>query len=198
MLIDQFETAPIVSVTGPGMTDHPVVIACGVSVPSLGDSSDLSMSDLGDLKRKYSGLLIVFDRFRDLLLAADSSSHPEGEWSIREMLGHMVDTDREIWWPRIAAILENERPFLDSVDQKDLLERHNWNEQPVQTILAQFMQFRWNSAIRIKDLTLQDFARTGQHYEFGDITIANILQILIAHDAHYLAKIRRRVGLPEF
>lgn len=192
MLMDSYEVPTLT--TGA----RPLLVACGVVVPHLSAPSELSMTELAELKRKYSGLLIVFDRFRDHLLSADSAGSPVGEWSNREILGHMVDTDRQIWWPRITALLENDRPFLQSLDPEELLAEHGWSEQPIANILAQFMQFRWNCAIRIKDLTLQDFARTGEHYEFGEISVANILEILIAHDAHYLAALRRRLGMPEF
>jgi hypothetical protein len=193
MLTEHFEFALLAGVLGP------FAVACGVTVPTFSDSSELSIVELAELRRKYSGLLIVFNRFRDRLIASDSWSDPaEDEWSIREILGHLVDTDKQIWWPRIGLMLESERPHLQSVDQVSLLTRNRWNEQPVERILAQFMQFRWNCAIRIKDLTLQDFARTGIHYEFGEISVANILEVLIAHDAHYLGKLRARLEIPEF
>jgi hypothetical protein len=193
MLIDSYEVQSLTSVVGPFAT------ACGVSIPSFTTSTDITAEELAELKRKYSGLLIVFDRFRDHLIASDSMLHPSTtEWSIREILGHMVDTDRNIWWPRIDRILAEDRPYLSSVDQLGLIDEHNWNDQPVERILAQFMQFRWNSAIKARDLTLEDVSRTGEHYEFGPISVSNILELLVAHDAHFLSKLRHRLGIPEF
>lgn len=189
MLIENFEPTPFTEVIGPFAT------ACGVSVPVFDPAVSLTDRELADLRRKYSGSLIAFDRLRDrlndplALLRTD-----EGGWSIREILGHMVDTDREIWWPRIETMLRYDEPFLESVDQGKLIDEQGWNDQSVEHILAQFMQFRWSAALQMNGLTDQDIRRKGRHYELGEMTVANVLQILVAHDAHFLAKLNALLG----
>jgi hypothetical protein len=160
-------------------------------IAEIGESiHPLSMNDLAGLKREYSSHIIHLDRLRPSLISADVLYHPDdGSWSIKEILGHLIDTDREIWWPRIDAAIAQDHPDFVTIDQKEIVKRNRWQSLEIGEILAQLMRVRWNYSMRMNMLAPECFERTGQHLALGSLSVLQILQILVAHDAHYLDKV---------
>jgi hypothetical protein len=140
--------------------------------------SQVSLAELEELKRSYASLIIQLDRLRPKLAAADALSlSAEGGWSVKEILGHIIDTDRDVWWPRINAILE----------------RKNWCSLPIEDIFAQLMRTRWEFAMKLQDLAAPDFEKTGEYPSLGEVSLFRILQFLVENDARYLENIRSLV-----
>ncbi len=74
---------------------------------------DISLEEVEELKRAYASLIIQLDRLRPKLAAADALAlRGESGCSVKEILGKLIDTDREIWWPPITAILERKKWHL--------------------------------------------------------------------------------------
>jgi len=154
----------------------------------------VTTEEIAALKRTYASLLIQLDRLRSVLVSADVLFRPtDGAWSIKEILGHMVDTDKEIWWPRIMAVLNQDHPRFTTIDQKELVRRHHWQSIPIEDIFAQLMRVRWDHAMQLNGMSDEFFERTGDHETLGEMSILGILQLLIAHDAHYMNRIRTLV-----
>jgi hypothetical protein len=138
----------------------------------------VSLDALDELKRSYASLIIQLDRLRPKLAAADALAlSAEGGWSVKEILGHIIDTDREVWWPRITTILE----------------RKNWCSLPIEEIFAQLMRTRWEFAMKLQEIAASDFEKTGEHPALGEVSILRILQFLVANDARYLENIHSLV-----
>jgi hypothetical protein len=170
-------------------------IACSTNSFEAELSSELlAPANLHELKRKYSALLLQLDRLRAGLLSCDVNRPVSSDgWNIKEILGHLIDSDRAIWWPRIESLLVQENPVFGDVDQQALIRRAGWASLPLEDILSQLMRVRWSYAVKLNELNEEDFLRTGQHSAFGELTLMRILQIMVAHDAHYLGKVRNCV-----
>lgn len=145
---------------------------------------------IAELKRRYSALVIQLDRLRPMMLKADSKNPKSYKWSIREIVGHLIDVDRDIWGPRIERTLSEDVPYFENIDQDELVRKHGWNEIPLEDIIAQLMRVRWNLAVFINNLPDASLARTCHHFSAGILSVADILQILVDHDAHHLEQIR--------
>jgi hypothetical protein len=172
----------------------------------------VGLNDLDELKREYASLIIQIDRLRPSLLTADvlyrpadalslsdhptpMSGHParisdHPRWSIKEILGHIIDSDREIWWPRIDAMISQNCPHFVTLDQKEIVRRNRWHALPLDDIIAQLMRVRWNYAMRLNTMAPECFQRTGLHLALGPLSLLQIIQLLVAHDARYLDKVR--------
>ena len=168
----------------------------GEFVETLGP---VSLEDIEHLKRRYASLIIQLDRLRPALAAANVTARAkDGSWSIKEMIGHLIDADRDIWWPRIEALLRDEarspkRPHFADIDHHMLVREHGWQSQPLEDILAQFVRARWHYAMNLNAISPSEFERCGEHAVLGEICILRMVQILVAHDAHYLAKINAMI-----
>ena len=170
------------------------VVNAAVLAEFVEELGPVSLADIEKLKRCYASLIIQINRLRPALASADVLARPEnGGWSIKEMLGYFVDTDREVWWPRIEAILRDEYPSFADIDPLELARAHDWQSQPLDEILSQLVRSRWDYAMKLNDISPAEFERSGEHAVLGNISILRILQILVAHDDHYLHKIRARI-----
>ena len=150
-----------------------------------------TLDQLSDLKRQYAALLIQLDHLRPVLASADVVyRNADNEWSIKEILGHLIDSDRDIWWPRIFSLIERDGVPFSDVDQDDLIAKHHWQSLPIEDILAQLMRVRWDYAMKLNAIPEALFDRSGKHPVMGDVSMLQILQLLVAHDAHYVEKIR--------
>jgi hypothetical protein len=172
--------------------------ASGVMFPELAASVlESRIDDIDELKKQYSNLIIQIDRLRPSLARISPTARiGDSTWSITEVFGHLIDTDRDIWWPRIDQILVEDRPHFFDIDPNALVGRHNWDALPLEDVLAQLMRVRWNNSMRLNTLPCAAFDRSGVHPQHGEVTLAQILAILVAHDAHYLALVRSFIDSP--
>lgn len=172
-----------------GRLSHPDAVSA-----FLQNIGPVSLDDVQELKRRYASLIIQIDRLRPTFASTDVLARPRGaEWSIKETLGHLIDTDHDIWWPRIELLLDKDNPRFATLDQQEIVLRQNWQSQPIGDILSRLTRARWDYAVRLNAISDADFKRGGQHETLGEICILRIVQILVAHDEHYLAKVREMI-----
>ena len=146
------------------------------------------LPDIKELKRRYFGLLIRLNILHGNLLREDRIF--DENHTATEALGFIIDADQSIWWPRIHAILKQEHPIFEDVDRLRLAKAHDWENLPTMEVLSQLMRTRWTYAAELNKLTEEDFAKSGTHFLLGEITIRDIISILVQHDAHYIHKIK--------
>ncbi|MFI5201550.1 MAG: DinB family protein [Candidatus Kapaibacterium sp.] len=177
----------------------------GILAEFVENLGPVTLEDIPELKRRYAALIIQLDRLRSALEAADMFLRPkEGGWTMREMLGHLIDADRDIWWPRIEALLREEvspipgnramLPHFADVDSYEITQSHHWNSQPIEEIFSQLMRARWDYAMKLNAIPSAEFNRCGEHAVLGELCLLRIVQILVAHDEYYLANIRGMIG----
>jgi hypothetical protein len=184
------------STVGPvasSMSGHvgPILSGLTLSDSHHFDFTPATVDQLAGLKRDYASLLIQLDHLRPLLASADVLYRPsDDEWSIKELLGHLIDSDRDIWWPRILALKNSDGAVFNDVDQQDLVTQHRWQTLPIEDILAQLMRVRWDYAMQLNAIPEKFFERSGTHSTLGTISMLDIVQILVTHDTLFLEKIR--------
>jgi hypothetical protein len=162
-----------------GMQDFSSAEPSGFQQEFSDKLTPVSLDEVESLKRAYASLIIQLDHLRPKLAAADALAlSAEGGWSVKEILGHLIDMDREVWWSRITAILE----------------RKNWCSLPIEDVFAQLMRTRWEFAMKLQEIAAQDFEKIGEHPALGEVSIFKILQFLVANDARYLENIRSIVN----
>jgi hypothetical protein len=149
------------------------------------------LDDVQELKKQYSNLIIQIDRIRPALTRIPRDARvADVHWTVTEVFGHLIDADRDIWWPRIDQLLVEERPFFSNVDPEALVGTHNWESIPLDDVLSQLMRIRWNNSMRLNTLPRAAFDRTGIHTEHGEMSLSQILAVIVAHDSHYLSLVR--------
>ncbi len=116
-------------------------------------------------------------------------------WSARQVLGHLVDAEDELWVARMNAILhgDGETPFTPFDRDRHLT---RFAKTDVASLLELFATKRRATidaldAIDVSDATL---ARTAVHPEFGKVTLRQLLSTWTAHDLVHLTQISRTLA----
>jgi hypothetical protein len=112
-----------------------------------------------------------------------------GTWSAYDIVGHLYEGDAVNFLPRARTILEHgvERAFTP-FDREAMLGRER---EPVSALLARFQATRQASleSLAALDLTADDLDRRGQHPEFGEVTLGQLLSTWVAHDLTHIGQI---------
>ena len=114
-----------------------------------------------------------------------ASWHPaEGEWCVKEVLAHLLLSERTGFSGRIAEILATDEPRL----------RATGNAEPacgrsLEEMLAEFRRQRAKSVEQVASLRESDLARGGVHERVGRLTVNDLLHEWVHHDRAHLKQI---------
>ena len=119
----------------------------------------------------------------------DLSRKPaEDAFSLRENVLHLRDIDLEGFEQRVIRILGEENPFLPDVDGAKLAAERDYNAQPVMPALEAFAASRARSIARLRALSDAELERTGELEGVGRVTLRQLLQRWLEHDAGHVAE----------
>lgn len=114
-----------------------------------------------------------------------ASWHPaEGEWCVKEVLGHLINTERIGFAGRIDEILAADEPSLRGTGREEPACARNLAE-----MLAEFREQRIRSVDLVARLQPADLTRAGIHERVGRLTVNDILHEWIHHDRAHLKQI---------
>jgi uncharacterized damage-inducible protein DinB len=120
-----------------------------------------------------------------------SNEGPE-TWSPFDVVGHLIDAEETDWMERTRIIVgeAQERRFkpFDRFRHRDANKGRTLAE-----LLELFSTLRRRNVADLKDLDLKpaDLARTGEHPEFGTVTLAQLLATWVVHDLNHIGQIAR-------
>ena len=120
--------------------------------------------------------------------------HPaEGEWCVKEVLGHLIEAERRGFGGRIRIILASERPALERWDQAAVAKARKDCDADAEALVAELLRMREDGAAMIAALRPEDFARVGRHPVVGDLSVRDVLQEWIHHDRNHLKQMLSNV-----
>jgi hypothetical protein len=132
--------------------------------------------------------------FGDFLLAITEERagyrYDEGKWSVKEVVGHIVDTER-IFGARALAIARGERAPLPSYDQDEYVERANFDSRELAGLAREFDGLR-RSHVELFG-SFEDDAWASRGVAGGnELTVRAIAWILAGHLNHHESVLRAR------
>lgn len=139
-----------------------------------------------DVIQRYAngGPLLVYATFELAEDKADQKIWP-GEWTLRQVIAHLVDSDLN-GAERMKRVIAEENPTLMAYDEAAWAANLDYANVPIQEAVALFAANRkWMTRI-LKTLPDEAFARRGIHSENGSVTLAALLAKYISHLDHHL------------
>lgn len=112
-----------------------------------------------------------------------------GEWSIREILAHLVDDEMYVMRLRLERIVKEDHPHLTPHDEQKWYASRNTTRDQLPELLADFGLQRAASLGIIKMLRESDWARQGNQPEYGIFTGEEWLGHWVEHDTVHLRQI---------
>ena len=126
--------------------------------------------------------------------ALDFRTAPD-EWSIREILAHLVDDEMYVMRLRVERIVKEDQPHLAPHDEKRWYATRNTTRDALNQLLADFRIQREASLAMLHMLRDEDWARTGTQPEYGTFTAEEWLDHWAEHDTVHLEQIEQNLKM---
>jgi len=124
--------------------------------------------------------------------------HPApGEWCVKEVLGHLIESEARGFAGRIRFILAagdraGEGLALEGWDQEIVARERNDCARDGAALVAEFARMRAESAKLAAGLTAGDLARGGRH-RVGFLTVRDLLHEWVHHDRNHIRQMLANV-----
>lgn len=113
----------------------------------------------------------------------------DGEWSLKEIYGHLCDHARFLH-DRLYRMIKLEQPLLEAWDEQQQMEERNPQAADIDGLLSEFSAQRTETVQMLAELVHWNWSRQGRHAEFGRISIRQLVDRAVLHDDTHLAQIR--------
>jgi hypothetical protein len=116
------------------------------------------------------------------------------EWTIKEVLGHINDTER-IFSYRLLRVSRNDQTPLPGFEQDDYVREAGFDNYPIADLINQFEQLRRANMIMIQNLPDSYADRRGNASGFP-ISARALIYMLVGHVDHHMESLYEKY-LPE-
>jgi DinB family protein len=113
-----------------------------------------------------------------------------GAWTAIEVLAHLADAEITDWPPRVEKILSGGGRFPPFEREGGFARYRGWDAE---ALVGEFGQLRRSNVDRLDRLELSapHLRLTGEHPEFGSVTLGQLLATWAAHDMAHVSQISR-------
>lgn len=140
---------------------------------------------VGLIERYSSGGAILAYAVSGLTREQEQARPGPGDWSITELVAHLIDTDL-VYADRMKRVISEDEPKLLGFDEAAWAKRLGYQEASVEEAVSLLAgNRRWMTAI-LRRCSQDDFARSGMHSEAGRKTLADLLSTVTNHLDHHL------------
>jgi len=125
-------------------------------------------------------------------LTDEEASRPyaPGKWSIKEVVGHMIDTER-IFTYRALRIARGDQTPLAGYDQDAFVKAAGFNRRTLAGLLSELHLARRSATGLFGGLSAEELARTGVAND-NPVSVRAIAWIVAGHERHHVKIIRER------
>ncbi|HUN07780.1 MAG TPA: DinB family protein [Aggregatilineales bacterium] len=120
--------------------------------------------------------------------AQASTPHKSGEWSIKEVLGHINDTER-VFAYRALRIARGDQTPLAGFDQDAYVRHTDFNQRTVNDLINEFAGQRQANVWCFKPLTEAEIDRRGTASNHP-VSVRALLYMLVGHVLHHMESLR--------
>jgi hypothetical protein len=113
-----------------------------------------------------------------------------GKWSVKEVVGHVVDTER-IFGARALCIARGETVPLPSYDQDAYVEKGNFGARTVEDLAAEFDGLRSSHLALMRSFDDDVLNRRGMAAN-NEFTVRAVVWTIAGHLNHHLEVLRER------
>ncbi|ACS98783.1 DinB family protein [Paenibacillus sp. JDR-2] len=114
----------------------------------------------------------------------------EGKWSLKEVLGHVTDTERIMSY-RLLRIARGDQTPLPGFDQDAYMEGSPFSGLTVTDLLENYNAVRHATIVLLKQLSAEAFTRSGFANQ-SPLTARAIAYIMYGHERNHLSIVQER------
>jgi uncharacterized damage-inducible protein DinB len=131
----------------------------------------------------------TYELFNNLSDEKANYAYAEGKWTLKEALGHIIDTERVFAFR--AYCFSREFTQLPSFDQDIFVANSTFNERSIQDLASEFKAVRESNLYFIKALTDDQLNRKGTA-SGNPGTVRAWVYMIAGHELHHVNIVKQR------
>ena len=117
-------------------------------------------------------------------------AYADGKWTLKELLGHIIDTERIMAY-RLLRIARNDATPLPGFDQDEYVKHSGHSKLDFETMLEEFETVRKSNLFLIQSLTEEQLNNRGSANNYP-LSARALLFIIAGHLKHHIGVIKER------
>jgi uncharacterized damage-inducible protein DinB len=174
---------PDLLVSKPDASEHAPYFSRYVDLVADGDI-------LGTLAGQIESTLAKLGRLSE---AESMKRYAPGKWSVREVLGHLIDTER-IFAYRALTVARNDRTELPGFEQDDYIPAGQFDRRPLPNLLEEFAAVRHSNLLMFRGLDQEAWARQGLVNK-NPMSVRAAAYVIAGHELHHMRVLHEKYGL---
>jgi hypothetical protein len=110
-------------------------------------------------------------------------SYSEGKWTIKEVLGHVIDTERIMAY-RALRFARKDKTSLPGFEHNDYIKNANYNRRQPDDLIDEFYLVRQSNILLFTGFSIVDMEATGIAND-GEISVDALGYIISGHEFHH-------------
>ena len=112
------------------------------------------------------------------------------EWSIKEVVSHLIDTERVFAYRMICISRKDQTPF-PGFEQDDYVRESGADDIPMNNLLDEFTFLRRANILAVKNMTETALAQVGTA-SGNPVSARALVYMLVGHVEHHMASLREK------
>jgi len=142
------------------------------------------------LRMQETIVIDYFDSFTEE--AANGLTYAQGKWTLKQVLGHLVDDERVFQYRALCIARGDERP-LAGFDENDYMAASNFESRTIEDLLAEYRAVRHATVTLFAGLPEEAWSRRGSA-NGHEVTVRGLAFHIAGHELHHLRILRERYG----
>jgi uncharacterized damage-inducible protein DinB len=134
------------------------------------------------------------DKIRNLLFDLPPEkldfAYAPGKWTVKELFGHMIDTERIMAY-RALCIARGETQSLPGFDENTYVAQAHFKNRAIESLLQEYTLQRQSNLVLFESFDEQTLQTTGTANN-NPATVRGIITVIAAHEFHHLQLLEER------
>jgi hypothetical protein len=119
---------------------------------------------------------------------------PSEPFTAIEQVCHVRDIEIEGYQVRFRRTLDEDSPFLPSIDSEPIAKARNYGAADVAQVFASFRAARADTLALLRTLDAASFGRPAEFEGYGPVTLRGLVHFLCSHDQQHLSGLQWLLG----
>ena len=157
----------------PAASEHDEYFGRYIGLVAEGDILEILEGERAKTQKLLSGLSEEQSTYR----------YAEGKWSIREVIGHLIDSERMFQY-RALCFARRDPAHLPSFEENDYAKESNAHQRPLAELTEEYDLVRRSSISLFKGFDEEMTTRSGVASVF-EFSVRSLAYILAGHEVHH-------------
>jgi len=127
---------------------------------------------------------------RSLPASVATYRYAPGKWSVNEVIGHLIDSER-IFAARALCFARNDRAPLPGFEQDDYVSNSSFDSYPINELASEMESVRESTIFLFKHLQEEAWMRRGIA-SGAEVSVRALAHIIAGHELHHREILRAR------